>query len=99
MSDQTPAGSARIMKTKRVQHVVTSDEAAAFRLELDAVWDTPFSDLNYTCDQNIEAVSPADPTLYFVNGFSKTVDKITVVCGCAGAAGDVVILHAHAIRD
>jgi hypothetical protein len=99
MSDQTPAGQARIIKTKRVQHVVTSGDIAAFIL-LDAVWDTPFQDLNYTSDQNIAVIAPANPDAYYINGFIQSVDKVSVSVSCAGGdAGDVIVLHAHAIRD
>jgi len=99
MSDKTPAGSARIIKTKRVEHLVTADDDFNTGFHLDAVWDTPFQDLNYTSDQNIEVVPPADVNNYFIDGFSRTVDKITVGIGGVGTPGDVIVLHAHAIRD
>jgi hypothetical protein len=102
MSDQTPAGQARIIKTKRVQHVLTTNEVAAFNAVIEVVWDTPFTDLNYTCDQNLEIVSTAAGLGdFYVNSFTRTVNGVTVGIGISGsvAAGDVVALHAHAIRD
>ena len=98
-TDQTPPGAARIVKTKRVQYVVQAADVTAAKVELDAVWDTPFVDLNYTSDQNVEAVAPALAENYYVGGFTKDASKVTVMVGVSGSAGDVIVLHAHAVRD
>lgn len=100
-TDQTPAGSARITKTKRVQYSVIAGDITATFVTIDVPWDSPFTDTNYTCDQNVEVVSPADPNGYAVKGFTKFVDKVSVTIGfgAAAAATDVIIVHAHAIKD
>ena len=98
--DQTPAGVARIMKMKRVQHMVTADDITAGVFMLDVVWDTPFADVNYTADQNVEAIPPADPATYYVNGFTKAADKISVsIAVVGGSAGEEIVLHAHTMHD
>lgn len=99
MSDQIPAGVARIVKTKRMTHTVTADDVTAEGFYIDVPWDAAFADLNYTCDQNVEVVAPADSINYFVGGFTKAVDKVTVYVGVGGNAGDVVIVHSHGMRD
>lgn|GEM_PF-4593857 len=100
-TDQTPPGAARIVKTKRVQYIVQASDVTANKVNLDAVWDTPFVDLNYTTDQNVEALAPAVAENYYVGGFSRDATKVTVLIGIGGTAaeGDVIVLHAHGIRD
>jgi hypothetical protein len=100
MSDKTPAGSARITKTTRVSHVVTGGDIASPTILLDAVWESPFKDLNYTSVQAVEVIAPANPDAFYANAFSRSVDKVSVSINCAGGdPGDVIVLHAHAIRD
>jgi hypothetical protein len=98
MSDQTSAGAARITKTVRVTHTVTADDVAAEPLHLDAVWDTPFVDTNYTVDCNVQVLPPGSIDDTFVNAFTQAVDRITASVSVANA-GDVIVLHAHAIHD
>lgn len=100
-TDQTPPGAARIVKTKRVQYAIQAADVTASLVNLEADFDTPFVDSNYTVTVSVEAVSPAVPNNYFVGGFSRTPSKITaaVEVGGTAAAGDVVILHVHAVRD
>jgi hypothetical protein len=99
MSDKTPAGAARIVKTKRVQYAITANDVSSGFTSIDVVWDSPFLDLNYTADQNVEVIAPADPSVYSVLGFTRDVNKVTVVIANDGAAGDVVVIHAHAEHD
>lgn len=100
-TDQTPPGAARIVKTKRLQYVVQSADVIALRVDVDVPWDTPFTDLNYTADQNVEVIAPAVADNYAVNGFTRDVNKVTVavLIGGTAAAGDVIVVHSHAIHD
>jgi hypothetical protein len=100
-TDQTPPGAARIVKTKRVQYVIQAADVTAALVNLEADFDAPFVDLNYTVTVSIEAVSPALIANYFVGGFSRTASKVIAVVEVGGTAaeGDVVILHVHAVRD
>lgn len=98
-TDQTPPGAARIVKTKRLQYVVQAADVTATVIDVDVPWDTPFVDLNYSASVSVEAVAPALAKNYFVGGFSRDVNKLTVSLEVSGAADDVVILHAHAVRD
>jgi hypothetical protein len=101
MADNTP-GAARIIKTKRITHTVTSGEAAAQLLApIDIVWDVPFADLNYSVSVNCELFSGAGNVAFFgAGGLSRTAAKITVTGGCdTTSTGAVVILHAIAIHD
>jgi hypothetical protein len=102
MSDKTPAGAARITKTMRVTHTVTAGDVAAQAagnpLHLDAVWDTPFVDLNYTVNAQVEALAPASIDSTFVNAFVRAVDRVTASISITNE-GDVIVLHARAIHD
>jgi hypothetical protein len=100
MSDKTPAGLARIVKTQRVAHTITADDITAGAISIDVVWDSPFADGNYTSDQQVEAVAPALPGGYFIDGFTKATEKVAVTLFTGdGVEGDVVVIHAFAIHD
>lgn len=99
-TDRTAPGAARIVKTQRVAHVITAGDGAANQAVVDVVWDSPFVDLNHTVDANVEAIAPADPSLYYVAGFTRDVNKLTVIVGCTvQGVGDAVVVHAHGIHD
>lgn len=98
-TDRTAPGAARIVKTARVQHIVTAGDITNGYVDLDVTWDTPFVDLNYTSSQNVEVITPADPTLYWVDSFQRAADKVTVTVGTAGSPGDLFVVHSHGIRD
>lgn len=98
-TDRTAPGAARIVKTARVQHLVTSNEGPS-SLVIDVPWDTPFTDLNYTADQNVEVLPPGDPFNVYVAGFVRAVDKVTVTIGISPAVfGNVLVIHSHGIHD
>jgi hypothetical protein len=101
MSDQTPAGVARITKTKRLQHSIVQADLDAGFVTLDVPWDTPFTDLNHTVSVGLEVVAPADAGNYLLYPFMRTVSKISVEFSVTApaAVGDVVMIHAHAVRD
>ena len=102
MSDKTSPGAARITKTARVQYTVTQAdvdaENAGNPLHLDAVWDSPFADLNFTVDAQVEVLAPGSIDETFVNSFVRAVDRVTASITVTNA-GDVIVLHAHAIHD
>jgi len=104
ISDDTPAGSAHIVKPARAQYELTAADFANGRFTVDLVWKTPFGDTNYSVAVGLEVIPPADPTKYSIVSFVSTLDKITVNCLTTTAApgdpyGDVVRLHAIAIHD
>ncbi len=99
MSDQVPAGVARIVKTKRVQLVIDSSNVSEQNIPLDVVWDSPFVDSNYTCGWHVETVSPTNPINYYPGAFARDNTKMTVQIGAAPTLGDVVVVHAFAEHD
>lgn len=97
-TDQTPAGSARVVKTKRLSHIVTADDLTAGFVPLDMVWDTPFVDDNYTVVVGIEV--PGLISTEFTFSFAtRTKEKVTALCDIVGTVGDAFVLHAIAIHD
>jgi len=79
--------------------VIQAADVTAALVNLEADFDTPFVDLNYTATVSVEAVSPALIGNYFVGAFSRTASKVTAVIEVSGSAGDVIVLHVHAVRD
>jgi hypothetical protein len=101
-TDRTPAGSARITKSKRVEYVVTqADVDALAPLKIDVPWDDQFTSTSYTCAWSFELADPLFASGYYALGFKKQPDKVTVAIGPPDsiAAGDVIIVDAIAIHD
>jgi hypothetical protein len=107
MSDKTPAGVARILKTARAQYTVTSDDITNQTVLIDVPWDVPFLDTNYTCTVSLEGVSLiglGDPgvqlAFYSITGFLKAADKVQAEVQLGqGVAGSIIAIHAMAHHD
>lgn len=99
-TDRTAPGAARIVKTARQQYTFTLADVSAQEIDVDVPFDSPFVSLDYTCTWSIEVIDPANAGDPFMNGFSRSLDKVTVSMGNDGVAqGMVAVIHVIAIHD
>lgn len=99
-TDQTPAGSARIIKTARQAVTLTAGQ----QLVQDVLWPTPFTDDNYTVSIAVEYPLLAAETVgnAIVESFVKKADHsgISVDVENEDSSNPIdLIIHATAIHD
>lgn len=100
MTDQTPPGSARIVKTARTALTLTASQ----QLVADVLWPSPFTDDAYTVAISVEYPALATPTIgnAIIVSFKKKTDHSGISCDVENADGTNpinVVIHATAIHD